>query len=213
MHEVRWSARNLGHREGTSHRRSLGQRRTARGEMRHVALAGAEQTFSAESDQVFVLGVNREQCSAVARHFERTHVVARTSFEALHHENLDAGDAAIDDERDLSNCLGRRIEQRDVKAVVDNRATTRFGLPLFDRVVEQTTLRLEGVVDDGRHPRRSGRSARLEVIDRVHREHLGVEMSMRIDSARNESIPTRIDGTLRAIPARPAARCSDLVRD
>ena len=127
---------------------------------------------------------------------------------------LIAGDAAIDDERNLSDCLGRRIEQRDVKAVVDNRATTRFGLPLFDRVVERAALRLEGVVDDGRHPAgRSGKSARLEVIDRVHREHLGVEMSMRIDRARNEKHPARINRAMRGFERTRRRDARDLVRD
>ena len=118
MHEVGGRAGQLGHRERAADRGGLGQRRPAGGEMRHVALAGGEQTLGAESDQVLVLGMNREQRTAVGRHLERAQVVARASLEALHHENLDAGDAAIDDARNLGDRLGRsdRAARRGIRS-------------------------------------------------------------------------------------------------
>src|ERR1700689_367895 len=110
--------------------------------MRYVAPAGSKQTLGAKSDQVLVLGVNREQRAAFASHLERAQIITRASFETLHHENLDAGDAALDNARNLGNRFGRWIEQRHVKAIIDDRAVARLRVPLFDRVSERSALRL-----------------------------------------------------------------------
>ena len=198
VHEVGGRAGQFRHREGAADSGGLRQRRAARGEVRDVAFAGRQQALGAETDQVLVLGVNRKQRTAFAGEPEGAQVVAGASLETLHHEDLDTGDAAIGDARNFSNRFGRGIEQRNVKAVVDDRAIARFGIPLFERIRERAAGCLEGVVDDGRNAAgRGGRGARRKVVRGAHREHLGVEMRMRIDGARNQDHPSRVDGAMR----------------
>ncbi len=75
-------------------------------------------------------------------------------------------------------------------------------------------MRLECIVDDRRNPAGDrGRGARLEVVDGVHREHLGVEMCMRIDGAGNEEHPTGVDGATRRFERAWRRDVHDLFRD
>ena len=75
VHEVGGRVRQFGHRERAADRGRLGQRRTAGGEVFDAVVARGEQALGAKSDQVLVLGVNCEQCAALARGLERAEEV------------------------------------------------------------------------------------------------------------------------------------------
>ena len=60
---------------------------------------------------------------------------------------------------------------------------------------------------------RGGSGARLEVVDGVHPEHLGVEMRVRIDGAGNQEHPARVDGALRGFERARRRDARDLFRD
>lgn len=168
--------------------------------MRDALFARAQQHLGAEANQVLVLGMNRQQCAAFAGGFERAHVIAGTRFEALHHENFETRDAAFDDARDLGNCLRRRIEDGDVKSVVDSRAPLGLRTPFFDRAGQRSAGGLECVVDYRRDAACGCRNgARIKVVGRVQIEHLGVEMSMRVDGARHQDHPVGVDCAARRL--------------
>ena len=78
--------------------------------MSDVGFAGGEQALGAKSDEVLVLGVNREQRTSLTGDFERAQIIARATLETHHHENLDAGDTAIDRARNFGDRFGRRIQ-------------------------------------------------------------------------------------------------------
>ena len=106
-----------------------------------------EQAFGAIADEVFVFRVDGEQGTCFSGRAKRAHEVAHARLEPVHHENLETADPVSDDARNLRNRLGGRVQYRDVKPVVDDRAALRLCMPLGGGVGERTVLGLKCVID------------------------------------------------------------------
>ena len=156
-----------------------------------------ERLADEDVDRVTVLGVNHHERAARRGDLHRAEerLVVDLQDVLVGHEELVRGDALLGQRGELLQpFLVGEIGDRDVEAVVDQCLAVRLRVPSLEGLRERLALSLDAEVHvagraaAGRRP-----LAGLEVVDRDRAAERHVEMGVRVDAARQDVLPARVD--------------------
>ena len=162
-----------------------------------LGLALGQRFLDEDVDRVAVLGVNHDQRARVRcdLHRPEERLVVDHQCALVGHEQLVGGHALV---RQRGQLLERpafvKVGDRHVVAHVDHLLAVGLRAPLVERGAEGGALGLNHEVDvAGRPTERGGGLAGLDVVDRDSAAERHVEVSVGVDTPRQDVLAARVD--------------------
>jgi hypothetical protein len=158
---------------------------------------GSERLLDEHVDRVAVLRVHHHERASLGRdlHGPEERLVVDHERALVGHEELVRGDALLGQAGELlQRPTFAEVGHRHVVAHVDDLLAVCLGAPVVERLGERRTRWLDHEVDMAGRPTERGRGlARRDVVDRHRAPEGHVEMGMRVDAARENVLPGRVD--------------------
>ena len=166
-----------------------------------LRVARGQRLLDEDVDRVAVLRVHHHERARLGRDLHRPEerLVVDHERALVGHEELVRGDPLVGQRRELlERAALLQVGDRHVVAHVDHLLAVRLRAPLLDRGREGRARRLDDEVDvAGRPAERRRGLAGLDVVDRDRAPERHVEMRVRVDPAREDVLPGRVDHLVR----------------
>ncbi len=162
-----------------------------------IGLALVDQLGRDDVDGHAVLGVHHDQAAVLVGllHGPEDGPVVAQEDARVGGEELEVGDALVDQLVHLGQRAGRDVRHDHVEAVVDGRVAFRLGHPRVEPLAQRLALRLDGKVEDRRRAAERGRaSAGLERVLGEGAAEGQLHVRVDVDRARDHVLARRIDG-------------------